>query len=156
MNMFITQVPYQQPLLRQQFTPATQQLFPPYIVPASNMAMPPTMIPDNTAMLRTTPYSPYMANPPPVIQQQQQQHQTVMALPGNSQTKSKQSKAIKIVNPETMKEVDVSNFTKTSPVSSSHSKVNLTSELGQIQQQKQTTHATVKTKDNKVCCVLSI
>ena len=56
-------------------------------MPASNMAMPPAMIPDNRAMLRTAPYIPYMTNPPPIIQQQQQQHQTVMALPGNPQTK---------------------------------------------------------------------
>ena len=133
MNIFITQVPYQQQLLREQYTLATQQVFPPYIVP-------PTMIPDNGAMLRTAPYIPYMANPPPAIQQQQQQHQTVMALPGNRQTKNKQSKAIKIVNPETMKEVDISNFTKTSPVSSPYSKVNLTSEVKQVQQQLKQTY----------------
>ena len=98
MNIFITQVPYQQPLLRQQFTPATQQLFPPYIVPVSNMAMPPTMIPDNSAMLRTAPYTPYMANPPPVIQQQQQQqHQTVMALPGKPLMQQLRQRIIRFV-----------------------------------------------------------
>ena len=107
------------------------------------MAMPPAMIPDNSGMLRTAPYIPYMANPSPVIQQQLQQHQTVMPLPSNPQIKTKQSKAIKIVNPETMKEVDIGNFTMTSSTS--------TSEVGQIL--KQTIDTTVKAKDNKVCCL---
>ena len=118
------------------------------------MAMPTTITPDRSVMLRTAPYIPYMANPSPVIQTQNQQHQTAILLPGTLQTKTKQSKAIKIVNPETMKEVDISNFTKTSPASSPHSKANLTSEVGQVQKQlKQAIDTTVKVKYNKVCCV---
>ena len=153
-NYSITQVPYHQQLLRKRYTSATQQAFPTYIMPASNMAMPPTMISDNSAMLSAAPYIPYMVNPSPVIQQQQQEHKNTMPLPGNTQTKTKQSKAVKIVNPETMKEVDIGNFTKTSPALSRHSKPNLTSEVGQVQQQlEQTIDTTVKEKDNKVCCV---
>ena len=122
------------------------------------MTMPPTMIPDNSAILKTTPYIPYMTNPSAVWQQQQQQqqqqHYTSMASPSSFQVATKQSKAIKIVNPETMKEVDSNDLKKSSPASSSHSTPKPTAESGQVEQQlKQTVDAAVDSKDNKVCYI---
>ena len=75
-------------------------------------SMPSTMITDNSTILGTTNL-PYMANPLDVLQQ----HHTPMASSGNPPTATKQSKAIKIVNPDTMKEVNTSNLKKTSPAS---------------------------------------
>ena len=133
------QLPYQQQLPREQVIPATQQIMPTYVVPAANM--PPTMMPDNSTMLRTAPYMPYMANPPAVQQYPIQQ-------PANLQAGAKQSKAIKIVNPETMKEVDISNFTTTSPSSSSHSTPKPTAESG-----LQSVDAAMESKDKEVCYI---
>ena len=121
------QLPYQQQLLRQQYTPATQQILPTYIVAAANTKMPPTIIPDDSTMLRTSPYRPY------------------------NQTATRQSKAIKIVNPETMKEVDTSNLKKSSPTSSAHSTPKPTAESQQVEQHlKQTVNVAVDSKDNEV------
>ena len=62
----------------------------------------------------------------------------------NFQTAGKQSKAIKIVNPETMKEVDISNLKSMSP--SSHSPSKSTTESG-----LQTVETSVESKDKEVC-----
>ena len=102
------------------------------------MTMPPSMMPDNSAMLRIAPYMPYMANPS-VVQQPIQQ-------PANFQAATKQSKAIKIVNPETMTEVDISNLKTTPPLSSSHLTPKSTTETG-----LQTVDTIAGSKDNKVC-----
>ena len=79
--------------------------------------MPPTIIPDNSIMLRTMPYIPY------------------------TQSATRQSKAIKIVNPETMKEVDTSSLKKTSPASTPKP----TPESKQVEQT-----VAVDSKDNEV------
>ena len=100
---------------------------------AANTGMPPTMIPDNPALLGTTPHMTYLAAANALQQQQQQQHHTAM-IPAASVPATKQSKAIKIVNPETMKEVDTSNLKKTSPSSSARSTPKPTAESEQVQQ----------------------
>ena len=134
---------YQQPFqLRQQYAAAAaaphhhytpqpqvpQQLMSMNNPAAANTGMPPTMIPDSTALLGTTPHMNYFQP------QQQQQHHTAMIPTANIPATTKQSKAIKIVNPETMKEVDTSNLKKTSPSSSARSTPKPTSESEQVQQ----------------------
>ena len=74
--------------------------------------MPPIKIPDNSAVLRTTPHQSYI-----------------------DQTRTKQSKTIKIINPETMKEVD------TTPASSAHS----------TPTESKIIDKPVESKNNKVC-----
>ena len=133
------QLPYQQQLPRQQYIPATQQIMPTYIVPTANMTMPPSMMPTNSGMLRTAPYMPYMANTS-AAQQPPIQHSS------NFQATGKQSKAIKIVNPETMKEVDISNLQSMPPLSHSPSKSTTESGL-------QTVETSVESKDKEVCYI---
>ena len=98
--------------------------------------MPPSMMPASNTMLRTAPYMPYMANTS-AAQQPPIQHSA------NFQAVGKQSKAIKIVNPETMKEVDFSNLKSMSPSSHSPSK----STTGQ------TVETSVESKDKEVCYI---
>ena len=131
------QSPYQQQLPRQQYIPATQQIRPTHIVPTANMTMPPSMMPASDAMLRTAPYMPYMANTS-AAQQPPIQHSA------NFQAVGKQSKAIKIVNPETMKEVDI--LKSMSP--SSHSPPESPTESG-----LQTVETSVELKDKEVCYI---
>ena len=84
--------------------------------------MPPTIIPDNSAVLRITPHQSY------------------------NQIRTKQSKAIKIVDPETMKEVDTSNLKKASPASSARS----------TPTESKTVDKPVESKNNKVCLYVAI
>ena len=114
------QPPYQQQF---QYPTAAQQITPPSVIQVADRNMPPTIIPDNSAVLRTTPHQPYI-----------------------DQTRTKQSKAIKIVNPETMKEVDTSNLKKASPASSARS---TPTEL-------KTVDKPVESKNNKVCLYVAI
>ena len=80
--------------------------------PAANTAGIPNLLPDNNPMIGTTPHiPPYMGNPSAVLPQQ---HHTSIASSSNIPVTAKQSKAIKIVNPDTMKEVDTSKLKKTS------------------------------------------
>ena len=108
------QLPYQQP-----YPTATQQIIPPITVQPANRNISPNIIPDNSAVLRTTPHQSY------------------------NQTTTKRSKAIKIVNPETMKEVDTSNLKKTSPASSARS----------TPTESKSADKSVESKENKVCYV---
>ena len=96
-------------------------------------------MPASDAMLRTAPYMPYMANTS-AAQQPPIQHSA------NFQAVGKQSKAIKIVNPETMKEVDFSNLKSMSP--SSHSLSKSTTESG-----LQTVETSVESKNKEVCYI---
>ena len=109
------QLPYQQP-----YPTATQQIMPPITVRPADRNMPPTIIPDNSAVLRTTPHQSY------------------------NQTTTKRSKAIKIVNPETMKEADTSNLKKTSPASSACS----------TPTESKSVDKSVESKDNEVCYIM--
>ena len=90
-QMFPQLGPYQQQLRQQQYLPAAQQIMPAYTGTAASM--PPTTIHSDTTILKNAPHKPY------------------------DQAITKQSRAVKIVNPQTMKEVDTSNL-KTS--SSAH------------------------------------
>ena len=102
-----------------QYAPHVQQIMPPYAMGSTNITMPPTIVHG-----RTPPYRPY------------------------TQTTTKQSKAIKIVNPETMKEIDTSNLKTASPASTTDS----TADSTQIKQHfKQPFDIPVNSKDNKVC-----
>ena len=101
----------------------------------------PSMMPDNSAILRIAPYMPYMANPSAV-----QQHPTQQ--PVNFQAAAKQSKAIKIVNPETMMEVEISNLETTSPSPSSHSTPKLFTES-----ELQSVDTEMESKDKEVCYI---
>ena len=109
-------------------------------------------MPDNTALLGTTPHLNYLANATAVMQQQQQQqqHHAAMIPSANMPTAAKQSKAIKIVNPETMKEVDTSNLKKTSPASSARSTPKPNTESEQVQQKfkQNVNRAAVDSKGN--------
>ena len=135
------QLLYQQQLPREQYIPPSQQRMPTYVVPAANMTMLPSVMPDNSAMLRAAPYMPYMANTSAVQHPIQQ--------PAIFQAAAKQSKAIKIVNPETMKEVDISNLKTTSlSSSSSHSTPKPTTET-----ELQTVDTAADSKDNEVCYI---
>ena len=91
---------------------------------AANTGMPPTLIPDNNpaaaAMLGSTHHMPYLTAAAAVLQQQQ--HHPSLA--PTSSLSTKQSRAIKIVNPETKKEVDISKLKKTSPSSLARSTLN--------------------------------
>ena len=127
------QLPHPQQLPREQYLLATQQIMPTYVLPATKT---PTMMLDNSAMLRTAPYMPYMANPPAVQYSIQQ--------PANLQAGAKQSKAIKIVNPETMKEVEISNLKTTS----SHSTPKPTTESA-----LQCVDTAMESKDKEVCYI---
>ena len=142
--------PYQQQFqLRQQYaTAATHHPYsaPQQIMPmgtpaaAANTGMPPTMMPDSSALLGTAHLN-YLANVSNVLQQPQQQqqqpHHAPMMPSASISTATKQSKAIKIVNPETMKEVDTSNLKKTSPASSARSTPKPVTESEQVQKFKQ-------------------
>ena len=101
--------------------------------------MPPFMKLASNTMLRTAPYMPYMANTSST-QQPPIQHFA------NFQAAGKQSKAIKIVNPETMEEVDISNLKSMPPSSHSPSKSSTESGL-------QTVETSVESKDKEVCYV---
>lgn len=94
---------------------------------ATNAGMPPTMMPDNNGMVLTT--KPHMHSP------NVHHHTTMVQLPVPSMA-TKQSKAIKIVNPETMREVDTSKLKKIPPTSSAYLTTNPISEVQQ--QSKQT------------------
>ena len=109
------QLPYQQP-----YPTATQQIMPPTTVRPADRNMPSTIIPDNSAVLRTTPHQSY------------------------NQTTTKRSKAIKIVNPETIKEVDTSNLKKTSPASSARS----------TPTESKSVDKSIESKDNEVCYIM--
>ena len=67
-------------------------------------------------------------------------------LPYQQQTGGKHSKAIKIVNPETTKEVDISNLKSMSPTSHSSSKSTTESGL-------QTIETSVESRDEEVCYI---
>ena len=111
------QPPYQQPYQQQfQYPTAAQQITPPSIIQVADRNMPPTIIPDNSAVLWTTPHQSYI-----------------------DQTRTKQSKTIKIVNPKTMKEVDTSKLA--SPTSSACS----------TPTESKTVDKLVESKNNKVC-----
>ena len=148
----------QQQLLRQPYTgggshpyqPAGAQMLSMNTVTAAgaNAGIPPAMMPDNSAMLATTQthMAHFVPNQPNVLQH----HHAIQ--PQAPAAAAKQSKAIKIVNPDTMKEVDTSNLKKTSPASSARSTPKPTSESEQVQQQfKQTVNrAAVDSKGNDV------
>ena len=147
-------------IIRQQYTgpgshhyPQAGQIMPMNTVTGAagtSAAIPPGMMHDNSAILAATtqPHMHYMPNTPTMLPQQPQQHHMQPPVPAAA---AKQHKAIKIVNPETMKEVDTSNLKKTSPASSARStpKPNFESEQDQ-QQFKRTVHRAVDLKDNDV------
>ena len=147
-------------IIRQQYTgpqshhyPQAGQIMPMNTVTGAagtNAAIPPGIMPDNSAILAATtqPHMHYMPNTPTMLPQQPQQHHMQPLAPAAA---AKQSKAIKIVNPETMKEVDTSNLKKTSPASSARSTPKPNSESEQVQQQfKQTVNRAVDLKGNDV------
>ena len=147
-------------IIRQQYTgpgshhyPQAGQIMPMNAVTGAagtNAAIPPGIMHDNSAILAATtqPHMHYMPNTPTMLPQQPQQHHMQPPAPAAA---AKQSKAIKIVNPETMKEVDTSNLKKTSPASSARSTPKPNSESEQVQQQfKQTVNRAVDLKGNDV------
>ena len=149
-------------IIRQQYTgpgshhyPQAGQIMPMNTVTGAgtNAAIPPGMMHDNSAILAATtqPHMHYMPNTPTMLPQQPQQHHMQPLAPAAA---AKQSKAIKIVNPDTMKEVDTSNLKKTSPASSARSTPKPNSESEQVQQQfKQTVNRAVDFKGNDVAKV---
>ena len=146
-------------IIRQQYTgpgshhyPQAGQIMPMNTVTGAgtNAAIPPGIMPDNSAILAATtqPHMHYMPNTPTMLPQQPQQHHMQPLAPAAA---AKQSKAIKLVDPETMKEVDTSNLKKTSPASSARSTPKPNSESEQVQQQfKQTVNRAVDLKGNDV------
>ena len=106
-------------------------------------------MPDNSVLLGTTPHLNYLAaNPSAVLQhQQQQQHLASMMSSAGMLTAAKQSK---IVNSETMKEVDTSNLKKISPASSARSTPKPNTESEQVQQKfkQNVNRAAVDSKGN--------
>ena len=80
----------------------------------TNTGMPPAMMPDNSAMLATSqPHMHYMPNQLNLTQL----HRHTMVQQLVPPTATKQSRTIKIINPETMREVDTNTLKKVSPAS---------------------------------------
>jgi len=140
--------PQQQPMIRQ-FQPATTHHHYPQQQPPQIMQMNPTpggMAIMDTQMLQgaTPPTLPYMAHHQQIQQPTSTQPMQAVKAP---------SKAIKIVNPETMKEVDTKNLNVSkqtlSPASSARSTPKPESE--QVQQQfKQNVHGIASTTNDDV------
>ena len=149
--------PQQQFQMRQQQFPPTahhhyaaqpQQMMPMGTPAAASTGMPPTLMPDPNPLLGTTPHIPYLTSSATGVLQQQ--HHPPSMVPPNIQTgATKQSKAIKIVNPETMKEVDTKNLKKTSPSSSARSTPKQTTESEQVQKNFKQNVSNRATADSK-------
>ena len=97
------------------------------IAAGANAGMPPAMMSGNSGMLATTRPHMHSSNV--------HHHHATMVHPPVTSMATKQSKAIKIVNPETMREVDTSKLKKMPPTSA----YSITNPISEVQQQSKQT-----------------
>ena len=107
--------PYQQPfqIKQQQPTPVdhhhdapqAEQMMPMSQPATANIGVPPTITGDTNALLGNTPHMPYLTTLGPAVMQQHHSPSMVPSV-NTPTTMTKHFKAIKTVNPETMKKVD--------------------------------------------------
>ena len=97
------------------------------IAAGANAGMPPAMMSGNSGMLVTTRPHMHSSNV--------HHHHATKVHPPVTSMATKQSKAIKIVNPETMREVDTSKLKKMPPTSA----YSITNPISEVQQQSKQT-----------------